>query len=408
MAITNGSVLDSLVTPAQAQHFLSECWPERIYYAHGPLSRLPALFSSSELSDFRALAAVYKGWLGFGQGARSSRMLSVQEVNPLHLYEMGLSVYLPDIAANVPGADPFLRQLELELGIEPGCSRITVWASPRSDGAATHFDAEDVISIQLTGSKKFEIAPMREYTNPYGSQFGPGVPAFDDMYPQLDKGFPEVVESEFQSIDMQPGSVLFMPRGTWHRTTAEQDSFSVSIMIRPPCMVDAFLEQLKYVLLQDSEWRRPLYGVRGNAGQRKSALEWMGRVLETAPRATQAISASDIAQLPDFERLNNIERSTSFQRDLGTRIEFEQGVEGQFLQVKTWSREGGEQNTLKMNVPPQYQATFNWLADSRVAFTAGELADRFKQVPFEQHQKILDVLTRGKYLRLLWFPRLAR
>jgi hypothetical protein len=173
-------------------------------------------------------------------------------------------------------------------------------------------------------------------------------------------------------------------------------------------MVDAFLEQLKYVLLQDSEWRRPLYGVRGNASQRQSALEWVGRVLETAPRATQVISASDIAQLPDFERLNNIERSTSFQRDLGTRIEFEQGVEGQFLQVKTWSREGGEQNTLKMNVPPQYQATFNWLADSRVAFTAGELADRFKQVPFEQHQKILDVLTRGKYLRLLWFPRLAR
>lgn len=33
-------------------------------------------------------------------------------------------------------------------------------------------------------------------------------------------------------------------------------------------------------------------------------------------------------------------------------------------------------------------------------------ADRFPDVPFEQHQKVLDVLTRARYLRLLWFPRL--
>jgi hypothetical protein len=285
---------------------------------------------------------------------------------------------------------------------------LAVWASPRSDGASTHFDAEDVISVQLTGAKKFEIAPMKEYAYPYGAQFGPGVPAFAEIYPQLEKGFPEVVETEFQVVDMKPGSVLFMPRGTWHRTTAAQDSFAISIMVRPPCVVEHFLEQLKNVLLQDPEWRRPLYGVRGDAKQRQQALERVKKVLDTAPRALQAISAGDLAKLPEFERLKNIERTTSFQRDLGTRIDFEHGPEGVFLQVKLWSRDTGEQNTLKMSVPPQFLPTFKWLSESKVVFNAGELADRFPEIPFEQHQKILDVLTRGKYLRLLWFPRLPR
>lgn len=405
---SNGSVLDSLVAPTQAQHFLSDYWPEHVYHAHGPLSRLPALFSSLELSDFRTLASGYRGWLGFGQGARNSRMLSVQDLNPLHLYEIGLSVYLPDISESVPGAEAFLRQLELELGIEEGSCRITVWASPRSDGAATHFDAEDVISIQLAGEKRFEIAPMKEYAYPYGAQFGPGVPAFNEIYPQLENGFPEVVETEFQVIDMKPGSVLFMPRGTWHRTMAKQDSFAVSIMIRPPCLVEHFLEQLKNLLLQDPEWRRPLYGVRGNAQQRQQALERVRKVLATAPGAMQAISADDLALLPEVERLKNIKRTTSFQRDLGTRIDFVHTGEGDFLQVKTWGRDTGEQNTLKMNVPPQYLPTFKWLSESKAVFSAGELADRFPEIPFEQHQKILDVLTRGRYLKLLWFPRLPR
>jgi hypothetical protein len=51
---------------------------------------------------------------------------------------------------------------------------------------------------------------------------------------------------------------------------------------------------------------------------------------------------------------------------------------------------------------------FRWLSESRVAFSAGELADRFADVPFEQLRKMLDVLARGQYLRLLWFPQLPR
>jgi hypothetical protein len=407
MLDTHQSALAPLVSPTPVSRFFDDYWPERVFEAHGLLSRLPAVFTSKELSSFRALAAGYRGWLGFGQGAKSSRMLSVQEVNPLHLYEIGLSVYLPDISDNVPGAAAFLRALERDLGIEEGCSRITVWASPRGDGAPTHFDSEDVFSIQLAGTKRFEVAPMKEYAYPLGGQFAPGAAPYEDMYPQIEKGFPEVVESDFVTVDMKPGSVLFIPRGTWHRTQAEQDSFAISIGIRPPALVESFLEQLRCMLLQHPEWRRPLYGVHGDAARRRQALERARRALDTIPDIVQSISTDYLAPLADLERLKNLDAASSFQREPGTRMELPRSG-SELLRVFATTRDAGEQSTLQMSAPPQYLPTFRWLAEVKAPFTAGEMARRFPEVPFEQHQKILDVLTRARYLRLLWFPRLQK
>ena len=406
--MAGSAVLGALVRPLPVEVFLRDFWPERLFHAHGTLARLPPLFSSPELMSFRVLASSYQGWLGFGKGSHGPRMVSVQQVSPLHLYEMGLSVYLPDISSSVPGAEAFLRQLEKDLGIGERSSRITVWASPKNDGAATHFDGEDVFSIQLAGSKRFEVAPMREYAYPFGAQFAPGWAAADELYPQVDNGFPDVESADFQAVDMKPGSVLFIPRGTWHRTTAAQDSFAISIGIRPPSVLESFLDQLRYLLLQDPEWRRPLYGAHGNGHQREEALERARKVLETAPDAMQAISIGDLAPVPEVERLRNIDRAARFQRELGARIDFEQGRGAEILHVTAWHPERGEERTLKLNVPAQYSSMFRWIAASKVAFTAGEIAERFPEAPFEQHQKILDVLTRARYLRLLWFPRLPR
>jgi len=406
MLVTHPSALASLVSPTPVSRFLNQYWPERVFEAHGPLSRLPSVFASTRLSSFRALATGYRGWLGFGQGTKSSRMLSVQEVNPIHLYEIGLSVYLPDISENVPDAAAFLRALERDLGIEEGCCRMTVWASPRGDGAPTHFDSEDVFSIQLAGTKRFEVAPMKEYSYPLGGQFAPGATPYDDMYAQIENGFPEVADSDFVAVDMKPGSVLFIPRGTWHRTQAEQDSFAISIGVRPPALVESFLEQLRYMLLQHPEWRRPMYGVRGDASRRQQAFERARKALDAIPNIVQSISIDYLAPLPDLERLKNIDSTTSFQREPGTRMELPR-TDSDLLRVFA-RRDGGEQGTLQMTVPSQYLPSFRWLAEVKAPFTAGEIARRFPDVPFEQHQKILDVLTRARYLCLLWFPRLQK
>ena len=110
-----------------------------------------------------------------------------------------------------------------------------------------------------------------------------------------------VLVSDDLVAQMKPGSVLFIPRGTWHRTTAAQDSFAISIGIRPPSVLESFLEQLRYLLLQDPEWRRPLYGAHGSGSQRQQALERARKVLQTAPAAVQAIPAGITTPSPRID-----------------------------------------------------------------------------------------------------------
>jgi hypothetical protein len=176
-------------------------------------------------------------------------------------------------------------------------------------------------------------------------------------------------------------------------------------VINPPTVAESFLGQLRHVLFQDPQWRQPLYGMRG---PRQQVDEALGRILQSAGRAVQAITARDLIPSSDVERLGSIDRATRFQRDAGTHMLFGQGTDARMLEIKVPNLNEGEQVTLKMHVPDEYADTMRWLAASRTAFCAGDLADHFPAVAFEQHCKILDVLTRAKYLRVLWFPLLQK
>jgi len=46
---------------------------------------------------------------------------------------------------------------------------------------------------------------------------------------------------------MKPGSVLFMPRGTWHYTEAGEGSLSVSIIVRTPAAFECASNRYGFV-----------------------------------------------------------------------------------------------------------------------------------------------------------------
>ena len=239
---------------------------------------------------------------------------------------------------------------------------------------------------------------MREYANPVGPQYGPGAAPCDEMYAQVVEGFPDAAKAEFRAIDMKPGSVLYIPRGTWHRTVAEEDSFAISIGLNPPSIAEAFLAQMRYLLLQDPAWRRPLYATRGE-GEAQALAE----VLQSAARAAAAVAPRDLRPLTELERLASIDRSSRFQPEAGARLAFAPGQDVFEVRVPAGN---SEQTTLTMNFPRECAALCRWLATRKAAFSAGELAQAFPALPFLQLTKLLDVLTRAKYLRQLWCPRL--
>lgn len=410
MSAPEKPALVTLLSPRSVAEFAA-CWPDKIFAAHGEPARLPEFLRARELSNIGALASVYRGRFAFCSGARTSYMVPGDPAQAQKLFQMGLTLYFDDLAPYVPGADAFLRQLENDLGISEGSTRMTAWASPREDGAACHYDANDIISIQLFGTKRFELAPVREITIPYGRQYSPGTMPFEELYTQTANGFPDWREAEFQAIDMKPGSVLFFPRGTWHRTFASADSLAVAIVVEPPPAIDCFLNELRAVLLQDPRWRKPLYGAWGNGEQREQALAQACQLLRDVPQASAVIAPQDIIlpTVSEERRLELIEPRTRFQRVPNTSAATEQnrppednGLE--WVRISFKDEHEVQQTLASVEVPRQYDEVITWLARQNAPFSAQTLAEQFSSIPFDELKHLLQVCTRGGLLKLLWFP----
>jgi ribosomal protein L16 Arg81 hydroxylase len=410
MTVSEKPALNALLSPRSLAEF-ADCWPDKIFAAHGEPARLPEFLRARELSSIGALSSVYRGRLAFCSGARTSYMVPGDPTHAQKLFQMGLTLFFHDLGPYVPGAEAFLRQLETELGLAVGSTRMTAWASPREDGAACHYDANDIISIQLFGDKRFELAPVREIAAPYGRQYSPGTMPFEDLYTQTANGFPDWRDAEFQSIDMRPGSVLFFPRGTWHRTFASADSLAVAIVVEPPPAIDCFLHELRLVLLQDPRWRRPLYGAWGNGEQRRQALAQAEQLLRDVPRAAAAIAPQDMI-LPTINqehRLELIEPRTRFQRVPNTSAVAEQnrspeedGLE--WLRIRFKDEHDVQQPLASVEVPRQYNEVLVWLMQQHAPFSAQTLAEQFPSIPFDELKHLLQTCTRGGLLKLLAFP----
>ncbi len=403
------AILAALLSPHSATDFLHRHWPDKAYVAHGSPQRLPHALRVPELQSVEALAAKYRGRMSFGNALVSSRTVGIDNANPALLLRMGLSLYLLDIVATIPALGELLRQLERELGAPTGSARIGAFAASPGNGVTCHFDSEEVFSIQLQGEKRFHIAKAPEIEQPWGMQFNPGDPCFDDLYPQVPAGFPDPSRCEFETVDMKPGTVLFMPRGTWHYTESGEGSLSVSIIVRTPAAFECALEALRQRLLQDERWRRPLYGAWGVAPSTDPArAQWQSLQNDWA-RVTAGMDLDEVlaTRLNDAERLSRADANSRFQRRPETRMGLQPKAGGGFaVKVVVHDADGGEQSPLQLDVPAAMAAPFHWLAENTTAFSLAELAARFPELPLAQHLSIVNALTRGLYLKQLGFGRI--
>lgn len=402
--------VESALVPLLGQQgttaFLESHWPDRHFAVHGPSGRLPELLKGPELRSLDALARIYRGPVTFGRGAVDSRTLSAN-VRAVQLYKLGFSVYLSDIAGIVPGGVAWVAALEQALGLVPGCTRIGAFASPSGDGLPCHFDAEDVISVQLSGTKTFEVARVADLSYPVGRQFGPGVLPGEDLYVQAAHGFPKPDGLNFERIRMEPGTVLFLPRGTWHRTQAESDSFSISVAMRPPAALDHLLHQLRYLLLQDPQWRRPLYGAAYADERITAVLARTGALLEGLPNVVQQLQAADL--IPGGSGATGVATPTArFQKVPMSTIGLERAGGILRLTVTAWDHDWITRTTLRTDVPGHLESLLEWLSAAEAAFSTPQLRQRFPELPADDLTQVLELLSKAGFLRPLLFPVLER
>lgn len=400
MSKSKYALVEALISPMTIDDFCKEFWPDETFVIHGPLERLPRPFSHPEPFDRRHLFSKYLGRILFGKGTKGARSISIQQTNPNDLYDMGLSIYLPDIEPYLLGATEFLRELEKSLGLGEGEARITAWASPGSEGIACHFDAEEVFSVQLQGVKRFYVAEKKALVSPVGMQFAPHNPPYLDLYPQVPNGFPDPENFEFTEIVMNPGSVLFMPRGIWHRTEADQDSLSLSVALCPKSPIDRLLQELRNLLLQDPDWRRPLYGKPSNTKTQAN------KIIKKLPKIVKMLRGEDLLSRKENNPLENIQLDTRFQKIPGAHLLWEEIPERSAMYLKVNTKIPSKTyntTTFTIEISNSYLPLLDWINNQKTPFSLQEMVSQFKEISKEDCQRIAAQLVQAEVLKLLWF-----
>jgi lysine-specific demethylase 8 len=103
---------------------------------------------------------------------------------------------------------------------------LNVWvgASTRS---GLHFDSADNMFAQMYGAKRVILISPRYSRRLYPFEDNPSKSQVDPENPDLER-FPRFANCPRLECDLQPGDLLYIPRGWWHFLAADEVSISVN------------------------------------------------------------------------------------------------------------------------------------------------------------------------------------
>jgi 50S ribosomal protein L16 3-hydroxylase len=200
-------------------------YPDEPFIVRGPVERLAGLVDY-ELEELAKMKRNFtKAFFRTVDGTPSSIPVSAGQER--QLYDAGFTIYFHSLRA--PKIDEWLRAIDEELGLVPGATRVSAFASRRGLGLRPHYDPNDNFVCQARGIKRWRVAPNTHVKYPTvgytaGATMGPKHRA------EAPGGLPAELPDDHTTIEMRPGMVCFMPRGIWHDTeTLEEASLHFNI-----------------------------------------------------------------------------------------------------------------------------------------------------------------------------------
>jgi 50S ribosomal protein L16 3-hydroxylase len=265
--------LSALISPHATEDFLKESWPGEPFVVHGlndtvkQLTQLPFLQSLDSLLN--AWPSLVQAHLPDVSDESSSVDATPKDARKLFANKMGL------LFNNVQNISPELRTwlgaLRHDLGLPKSTrARCMVYATPDGKGTSPHFDQNVNFVLQLQGTKTWWLAPNKNVNNPtqrytIGQPLDPELAsyAYDEMPTEIPK-------EEGREIVLKPGSMLFVPRGFWHSTSATGEALALNFTFSQPTWIDLFTIALRSRLSLSPEWRELADGVTSSDEERRS------------------------------------------------------------------------------------------------------------------------------------------
>ena len=255
------------------EDFLGRFWPGTATSVQGPLERLGALASLPELADVYGVVEAFKDpvMVILPDERDESSTLKVDGGAALGLYGQGMALCFSSVDKFIPEVDRWLQALRRELGLPSATyARALVYAAKPGAGNFPHYDANANFVVQLQGTKRWTLAPNTHVVNPTDrwTMTSPHLPA--EVNPEVE--MPRRMPADALSIDLVPGSVLFVPRGYWHATeVGSEDTLALNFTYSQPTWAEVVTAVMLNRLHREPEFRRLADGLESKDSTRQAA-----------------------------------------------------------------------------------------------------------------------------------------
>jgi 50S ribosomal protein L16 3-hydroxylase len=250
--------------------FLSSTWPEQPYVTHGlridELTTLPVLESLDRLLE----QWPRKVQVHLPDVADESSAIDADPADAKKLFANRMALLFNNAQTQSPVLEEWLAEIHAELGLPRSTySRCMIYATPDGKGTAAHFDQNINFVLQIHGTKTWWLAPNETFENPT-ERFTIGQPLDPELASYAMAEPPKTMPEPQQKIVLEPGSMLFVPRGYWHRTEASGEALALNFTFSQPTYIDLFLAALRSRLTLSHEWRALADGVTSSDEARRA------------------------------------------------------------------------------------------------------------------------------------------
>lgn len=286
--------LARLIAPLAREAFFETYFEKRHFHNPVPVAevgdllsieRIDEIISDSELPP-TSLTMAYSGRgvpleeYTYGNG-------TINRGAVLDLYRSGRTIVLPQMHFADGKLYSFCLALEREFGARV---QTNIYLTPReSSGFGIHYDDHDVIVLQVSGRKKWEIYEPSSQLPYRGEKF------------DSNRDVPGKLVEEFE---LEPGQSLYVPRGLMHRaqTVSDDSSLHITVGILVQTWADFLLEtvaeaSLRIPGLRNSLPRSLYFDEAARAQHRQEFAGLLAQVCETADfETTRAMFADNFVR----------------------------------------------------------------------------------------------------------------
>jgi len=213
-------------------------------------------------------------------------------------YDQGMGLLFNDLNLFDEKMQDDLNRLCGDFGVSRATmSRNLVYATPKGGGTATHFDQNINLVLQLKGRKSWWLKENECVRNPL-TRHTLGTISDLELSSYIDSPFPDSIKYD-EEYELSEGSLLFVPKGHWHKTHAHDDSLALNFTFSLPSWVDILSMALRARLIQSEYWRDSVIGLNSETSA-KEKLSLFETLLDSLKSDIQSWDAGEILSFIEF------------------------------------------------------------------------------------------------------------